>query len=344
MAGMPDNNSVARLRLKAQAWPHLMREMRMDAELEKQLKEKIGESFEEAVDGKIEEFGGLVSRASALRLLCKENGIGIERKIRLAQARETALPFSFEAKIDRIFPLQAYEGRNSVSLRVHLSDRGGEGTLVLWNERAKEASAELSIGDNVECTGAYFRNGEISIGSTGTIKKMGGLPVRKVGSLSYGPCSVEGIVGKIEVNSGGEGAGGAAGSFELCEGEKCTSVRLMQRQEDAPKKGERLLLQNVFFKAGEIYFDRSSRMARKGHVDEKAGNVESAGLSGSAVNFSVGGKEFAVTLQEALVLLKIRGVPEGVKPETLIGIKLQKAIGRGAKYDAEKGIVSIDVD
>ncbi len=74
------------------------------------LKKKLGEKFEGEISREIADFGGLLTRHAAVLLLFKENVIDVERKIALSQASSERLPFSFEARVIRIFPVQTYAG------------------------------------------------------------------------------------------------------------------------------------------------------------------------------------------------------------------------------------------
>ena len=170
----------------------------MEGSPEEKLALLLGNALEKAVKGKEDSFGGLLTREAAVRLLCQENGISTESKLLLSEARASMLPFSFSARVGRIFPLQQFPGGSTRTVRVHVSDKSGDATVVLWNEQARIVEGGILSGDTVECTGAYVRAGEISIGRNGSISRAGKRQVAPISELKDGVCNAEGVVEKIE--------------------------------------------------------------------------------------------------------------------------------------------------
>ena len=58
----------------------------MEETPEGKLREKMGDACDSAIAQKIAEFGGLLSRNAAAALLCRQNGIDLERRILLSEA------------------------------------------------------------------------------------------------------------------------------------------------------------------------------------------------------------------------------------------------------------------
>lgn len=314
----------------------------MADELEEKLQRKLAEKYEERVAGKISDFGGLLTRRAAIRLLCKENGIDTERKIHLAEAASETLPFSFSGRVDRIFPVQSFASGEKC-VRLHLSDRSGGGTLVLWNSQSSLVEGTVSTGDELECKGAYSRSGEIHLGREGTITVAKKSLLTPIGKLTAGACSTEGAVLEVEPDyhyldkkTGGEKK---MSSFQLCQGDDCRRVILWSAPEGTPnvEEGDSLLLENVTFKNGELHFNSFSRMVRKVSAREKSGKVESAEIVEEEALFRIGKSEFRMSVLDALALLGIRTVPQGVQPSTMLSIRLQTVVGKKAHYREEDG-------
>ena len=318
----------------------------MADELEDKLQGLLGDKFEPALDAKIALFGGLLTRRAAIRLLCKEKGIATERKVMLTDAASETLPFSFSARVDRIFPVQNFaSGERCV--RLHLSDAaGGLGTLVLWNAQCDAVEGALSIGDTVECAGAYFRSGEIHVGKEGKLTAAKKFPLTPVSGLHAGQCSVEGVVREVYLDYGytdkKSGAEKSMSSFLLCTGEDCRRVAVWSAPSGTPKpkEGDTLVLENVLFRNGEIHFNSFSRMVRTSSPEEKSGLLSSVKIRGGTAVFAIGKAEFSCSLEEALALLGIHSVPPGVEMATVLSIKSESCIGKMVKYSSDKGRLS----
>ncbi|MCX6772247.1 MAG: hypothetical protein NTV88_00550 [Candidatus Micrarchaeota archaeon] len=318
----------------------------MADELEEKLQGKLGEKYDSSVEGKIAEFGGLLTRRAAIRLLCKENGIDTEKKIVLSAAVAESLPFSFSGKVDRIFPVQIFaSGERCV--RLHLSDVGGQGTLVLWGSQTSLIDGEISIGDEIECKGAYVRSGEIHLGREGKITHAKKFQITPIGKLAAGICSTEGEVREIfldyDYTDKKTGAAKKMASFLLCAkgSENCLRVVMWSAPQGTPKpvEGDFLLLENVVFKNNEAHFNSFSRMVRKVSAQEKTGEIVSVNMDvgGEGAIFRIGKESFALPISEALALLGIKKVPEGVEPATILAIKSEGMKGKTARYRLSEG-------
>ena len=340
----------------------------MADELEDQLQGLLGEKFENALSAKVAAFGGLLTRRAAIRLLCKEKGIATERKVLLSDAAAETLPFSFSARVDRIFPVQNFaSGERCV--RLHLSDdAGGQCTLVLWNAQCDAVEGSLSIGDMVECAGAYYRSGEIHVGKEGKLAAAKKFPITPVGKLTAGNCSTEGVVKEVYLDygyrdkktgeeksmssfllceeaeaagKGGESGGGGGGEDKRAGGEPdaCRRVAVWSAPAGTPKpkEGDTLVLENVLFRNGEIHFNSFSRMVRTSSPEEKSGLLSSVKIRGNTAVFAIGKGKFSLPLADALALLGISHVPEGVEPSTVLSIKAGALAGKNAKYRLADG-------
>jgi hypothetical protein len=306
--------------------------------LEQKLKEKLGDGFEGALEKKIADFGGLLTRAAAVRLLCKQHGIEVERRLTLAEAASSPLPFSFAAKIDRIYPVQTFQNGTDRTVRVHLSDAGWSSTLVLWNEQADVVDGGISIGDEIEATGAYFRSGEIVLGRNGTIRRSRAFPITQVGKLTAGACNVQGEVEEVELDypyiDKKSGQKKVLSSFQLCEGGECRRVAVWSAPEgmQMPQAGDVVLLENVVFRSGEVHFNSGSRIVKLGSSMESSGKIERLEAQGGTAVLEIGKDRFQLPLDLALSMLGIHRVPEGVSPATVLSIKAAEVAGKKVRY------------
>lgn len=312
----------------------------MAATPEEMLKEKLGDDFERKISGKTSEFGGLLTRAAAVRLLCRQNGILADEKIPLSQASAARLPFTFRAAVDRIYPLQAHANGSGRSVRLHLSDGEGQATLVLWNEQTALVEGGIGTGDNIECSGAYFRGGEIWVGRNGSVKRVASASRTPIAKLTSGLCNVEGEVKEAEPDyeylDKRSGEARKLSSFRLCSDGHCRRVVVWPSpgREKGPElsAGDRLLLENVVFRKGELHFNSYSRMVVKKSAREKAGILDRAFVEGEESVLQIGGTAFRLPIQDALTMLGIGSVPDGVGSKTMFLLRAQDAVGRKAKY------------
>jgi hypothetical protein len=311
-------------------------------ELEIALGNKLGGELEQRIEAKFAEFGGLLTREAAVLLLAKENGIPIEKELALSDAPKTSLPFSFTAKVERIFPLQVYPNGIDRSVRLHLSDASGEATLLLWNSQCGLVEGEIGWGDTVSGSGAFFRNGEISIGKSGNLKSVARHPILTVSGLAPGQCCVEGEVGKVGGGAAqvgkkfGDGAG--ASYFQLCQDGSCCNVVVWQKPEGfLPLAGDRVVLENVIFRNGEVHFNSYSRMVRKGSALAALGEMQSVSFEGDMALIGISGKSYSVALEEALLLFEVKGVPPGISAQTLIEVKASGLAGKKVQFKLQDG-------
>lgn len=303
------------------------------------LRPALGEALEAKIAGKISEFGGLLSRESALRLLCKENGVSLEKKLTLAEAAESKMPFSFTARVERIFPIQEYGGSRDRSVRLHLSDGKASATLLLWNEQADIVRGSISIGDEIECSGAYSRSGEIGVSRQGQVKKAAGFPLSKIASLATGACNVEGIVKDAEppVSCAGKWPGQEKTmfGFTVCQGAACVRAIAWQgkgAQFDLPLQGDTVLLENAFFRKGELHLSEHSRLLVKKSAAEASGTLEGLRVEGDRIAFMISGRELSAPLLQGFSLLGVQSIPQGVRPETVASLLSASLAGKGARY------------
>lgn len=314
-----------------------------DNGLEEELSEKLKDSTEEEIKKKISEFGGLLTREAAVRLLCRQNGIEVDRPVALAKAKGTSLPFSFRAKVGRIFPVQEHFGGNTKTVRLHVSDGSADATLLLWNEQTLFVGPDgIGAGDEIEVKGAYFRSGEICVSRGSRITRIGKRAITTLADLSDGECNVEGEVRKISpgcidanvVQNGGI----PLFSFEICDGERCRQVFVWRQGNFAmPEEKDRVRLEGVVFKKGEIHFNSHSRMVRISSKARFRGKIKEAKVSSEYAFFVIDEKEYRMPCEEALRLLGVSTIPPGVEPSVLFSIRSEGLAGKEISYGKKDG-------
>jgi hypothetical protein len=320
---------------------------------EEKLASLLGNALEASLRAKIESFGGLLTREAAVQLLCQENRISTERKLPLSEARASLLPFSFSARVDRVFPVQQFPGGSMRTVRIHISDKSGEATLVLWNEQASLAEGGILSGDTIECAGAYARAGEISIGRNGTVLRAGKNSVQDVAGLREGACNVQGTVEKVEGmrhyrdrKTGGEKS---MLPFTLCSGGKCCRAVWWSPPGDAPqlREGNQVALENAAFRDGELHLNAFSRIVPSDGegAGGRAGKFLGVSADGGDFAIAIGAEKFRMPAAGALALLGIGAVPPGVGAATLLSIKSRTLEGKEARYFSEgERLVSIKLE
>ena len=314
----------------------------MEKTPEEKLASLMGDSLLAKVKEKTDSFGGLLTQDAAIRLLCQENGISTERKLMLSEARASVLPFSFSARVGRIFPVQNFPGGSMRTVRLHISDKSGEATLVLWNEQAKLAEGNLLSGDSIECTGAYVRAGEISIGRNGGISRAGKNSALPVHELKEGLCNVQGRVDGVEGTrvylDRRSGVEKKMLSFTLCGGGKCCRAVWWSPPDDAPqlRQGADVVLESASFRGGQIHLNAFSRVVLQGAAGGKSGEFGGVSFDGADAIIEIGGKKFRASEGEAFLLFGMSPAA-GVHLRTLLMIKSSALAGNPADYSVEAG-------
>ncbi|MEM4633541.1 MAG: hypothetical protein QW275_00100 [Candidatus Anstonellaceae archaeon] len=309
-------------------------------ELERLLEQRLGGNLQKAIEEKIDEFGGLLTRKAAIVLLCKQNGIVVEQQATLS-SMPAGFPFSFTAKIERIYPIQTYPGSSGRSVRIHLSDNTGNATLVLWNEQADKAE-ELCPGDTIKCNGAYLRLGEIALGKDGAIVRLVPAVPLKVSQLTAGICTVEGFVGEIEPEyvyiDRKTSLEKSLSSFMLCDGEACRRVVVWQKPAEYEiMQGDLLRIENAIFKNGEIHVNQHCRIVKQKSAHEKEGVLNSIKEEDKEAIWDIGGLKLRASLEDSLSMLGIAEIPQGIAPSTILSIKASEVVGKKARFRLENG-------
>ena len=310
----------------------------MEDDFEQALREKLGGAYEEKIAEKVSEFGGLLTRRAAVRILCKENGISLEQALPLKEALKSRVPFSFSARVERVFPVQEYQNSRDRSVRLHVSDREGDATLVLWNEQIAHARA-VSAGDTVECAGAYSRAGEISVGKSGKIAFAKARQLAKIGTLKEGICSLECTVREASLPRAFLDRKTSEERkmlpFTACQGGECVRAVIWLSKGDASPpviSGDTVLIEDAVCRNGELHLNSFSRLSTVSSGSQLQGKLESISASGAKIAFTIDGREFSCGLSAGLEMLGIASIPDGVSAETIVSLKASELSGKSAIY------------
>jgi hypothetical protein len=104
-----------------------------------------------------------------------------------------------------------------------------------------------------------------------------------------------------------------------------------------PLAGDRVVLENVIFRNGEVHFNSYSRMVRKGSALAALGEMQSVSFEGDMALIGISGKSYSVALEEALLLFEVKGVPPGISAQTLIEVKASGLAGKKVQFKLQDG-------
>lgn len=141
------------------------------------------EEFEQAVNRKVEELGGLITVEGAAIVIARELGLDIalteekpKKFHKISELVPGMMDVHLEARVTMIGEIREFEynGRKRKVANVRLVDKTGSINLVLWGERSSLVE-NLRLGDIVRIEHAVAREGykgeiELSLGWNGVVK------------------------------------------------------------------------------------------------------------------------------------------------------------------------------
>ncbi len=157
-----------------------------EEELIEKIVETAGISREEVlkrVEEKIEEFGGLVSRAGAIIIVGKELGVELVKKkpkvLKIRNLISGLNSVNLCVKVLRIYPSREFSRENNETGRVInllAGDETGVVRVSIWNEKV-EMLKNVKEGDVIEIFNGYTREDdfggiEVRVGKQGSIKRI----------------------------------------------------------------------------------------------------------------------------------------------------------------------------
>lgn len=119
-------------------------------------------SINSAIDEKVQQLSGLVSREGAAHILANQHGVRLfdsSSRLQIKNIIPGMRNVETIGRVIRIFELKEFDssGRKGQVASIIIGDETASIRIVLWNEQAKKA-AELKEGDVVKITGGYVRD------------------------------------------------------------------------------------------------------------------------------------------------------------------------------------------
>lgn len=147
----------------------------------KKFKGIIGEEeFENLIEEKIDNVGGLLTREGAVAIIAAEHGIKLgtekERKkrerIKIEELQEGMNDISIIGRIKKIYPIKEFDTGKVANLII--DDESGDIRVALWNEKT-EMLKKVEVGTVVEIKHGYVKKGfrdslDLNIGKRGNLK------------------------------------------------------------------------------------------------------------------------------------------------------------------------------
>ncbi len=139
------------------------------------------QKFEELIEEKVGELGGLCDRDTAAKLVAKDIGVESgEGPIKIEEITADKEKTSLKAEVIEIQGVRTFERDDSSIGRVaniQVGDETGEITLVLWDEMADHVKTnEIEIGDTLRIRNARVKEGynglELNVGGGTRIEKI----------------------------------------------------------------------------------------------------------------------------------------------------------------------------
>ncbi len=167
--------------------------------MENKVKELLGENFETEIKRVINEFAGMISRESAIKILAHENKLikNEKRKVErvkdiLESEEENNISKSLDVNLKLFRTFQKLETKSHVLQRIMLKDNEGKEIIcVLWDDKINEFEILVpEENDTIQITNAYLKNDEIHVGKYSKIKIEKLNPILPLSKVKDGICNV----------------------------------------------------------------------------------------------------------------------------------------------------------
>jgi len=235
--------------------------------MENKVKELLGDRFESELQRVINEFAGMISKESAIRILAHENGLikNEKRKIEkineiLEMNDENNVNRSVDTKLKLIRKFQKLETKSHVLQRILLRDDDGKEIMcVLWDEKINDFEMLIpEENDLIIISNAYIKNNEIHLGRYSKINIEKEKPILPLSKIRDGTCNVVvKLLGDINYRTftknnedrkmGTTMVGDSTGNVKIVFwGESCNKV-------ENAIKGDILLLNKAVFRNAELH-------------------------------------------------------------------------------------------
>jgi hypothetical protein len=167
--------------------------------MQEKLKEILEDKYEEEIKRVINEFAGMISRESAIRILAHENKLiknekkNVERVSDILDMKdENNISRSLDVNLKLFKTFQKLETKSHVLQRIMLIDDEGKDVMcVLWDEKINEFEMLMpEEKDLIEIKNAYLKNDEIHVGKYSKINITKEKPILPLSRVTDGVCNV----------------------------------------------------------------------------------------------------------------------------------------------------------
>ncbi|MEK6982078.1 MAG: hypothetical protein AABX38_04065 [Candidatus Micrarchaeota archaeon] len=227
--------------------------------------------LESAIDKKIDEFHGLLTKDAAMRMLAIDYGLIKKQEntgdyIKINQIKPETRNINLKAKISRIFDI-VISSSGKKYRDVQISDETGNAKLRFWEEDISFLS-KIKVGDEIQLNNVYEKMGNLNIGYEGEIKILNKAPFDTLNNLKDGSLvnlkvTVSKIIGKEGIIKNGKNI--FIFSFEVTDETGQKTVVIWEAIERAIKfqENDQLIIQGVLFLDNLINVYSSTRLLHK---------------------------------------------------------------------------------
>lgn len=239
----------------------------LNKSVQEKLKELLGEKYEEEIKRVINDFAGMISRESAIKILAHENNLIKNEKKKVERVKEI-LEINMESNISKSIDVnlkivrmfQKMDTKSHALQRILMKDEEGtEIMCVFWDEKINELEMLLpEENDLILILNSYVKNNEIHIGKYSKINIEKEKPLVPISRVKDGICNVgvkllEDINFRSFTKNNQEKRMGTS-----MVGDSSGKVRIIFWSESCNKienviKGDILLLNKVLFKNAELH-------------------------------------------------------------------------------------------
>ena len=231
--------------------------MELEAELLKVMKK---EELEEALNKKIEEFHGFLTRDVALKLIAADRNLLKKEINRIADIHPGARGININGTVAEVFPARIYKsGKRSRIIRI--KDGSGETGIMLWNDDA-DGAAGIKSGDEVEVGNAYEKDGELSLGYSGYFritKRAGFTPVSEIKEMEGKRIHVRSFISRLV------GRAGSGYMFVISDGKQEIECQFGYGDQrfNGLAEGREVVIENGLVDKGRLKLDDKTRILLK---------------------------------------------------------------------------------
>ncbi len=307
-------------------------------DLEGELVQLLGsDGLEIRIKEKITTFHGFLTREAAVRLIARENRILKNEPVKIRDIVPKSRNITIEAVVRKVWPVARYSS-GKLSRAVEVNDDSGSAPLVLWNE---DTEISLRRGDRVAISGCYEKNGEIHLGSGGSIKLVEDAGFADFSDLKEGEnVHVRGIVSSIEgYDAFVHGMNTSkAFSFLISDGSVEKRAIIWEEQERGEKlrEGDEIIIEDCLVNKGNLELSSDARiLSRRNMV---TGILEKMESMDEKMHVKISGREMELDRGNAMRFLGV-SVANDINLSTVVEIKKEIFLNSRIAVKINKGEV-----